>query len=45
MSKRAKHYEQAQAGRKKFQRYYTMERAEPIEENDDRTVPVVFSFR
>ena len=47
MSKRnenlEKHYQQAQAGGKKFQRYYTMERAEPIEENDDRTVPVVFS--
>ena len=39
----AKHYEQALKGRKKFQRFYTIERAEPIEERDDRTVDVIFS--
>ena len=39
----AKHYEQALKGRKKFQRFYTIQRAEPIEERDDRTVDVIFS--
>lgn len=37
------HYEQALLGRKKFQRFYTIERAEPIEARDDRTVDVIFS--
>ena len=41
--KLAKHYEQAKAGRKKFQRFYQLERAEPITENDDRSVDVIFS--
>ena len=40
---RAKHYEQALAGNKKFQRFFLIERAEAIEEKDDRTVDVIFS--
>ena len=43
MSKRAKHYEQAQAGHKKFQRFELIGRAEAIEENEERTVPIMFS--
>ena len=40
---RAKHYEQALASNKKFQRFFFIERAEAIEEKDDRTVDVIFS--
>ena len=40
---RAKHYEQALASNKKFQRFFYIERAEPIDEKDDRTVDVIFS--
>ena len=43
MKHKAKHYEQAQAGRKKFQRFEMITRADPIEENDDRTIEVAFS--
>ena len=39
----AKHYKQAQAGQKKFQRFQVISRAEAIEEKDDRTVEVIFS--
>ena len=40
---RAKHYEQALAANKKFQRFFFIERADVIEERDDRIVKVVFS--
>ena len=45
MAKRNKdlHYQQAQASRMKFLRFELMKRAEPIEENEDRTLEVVFS--
>ena len=45
MAKRNKdlHYQQAQASRMKFLRFELMKRAESIEENDDRTLEVVFS--
>ena len=40
---RAKHYEQALAANKKFQRFFFIQRADAIEEKDDRTVDVIFS--
>ena len=42
MSQVEKHYQQAKAASKKFQRVLSF-RADEIEENDDRTVSVVFS--
>ena len=42
MSQKDKHYKQAQAGHKKFQREMVI-RADSIEANDDRTVEVAFS--
>ena len=45
MAKRSKdlHYQQAQASHMKFLRFELMKRAESIEENEDRTLEVVFS--
>ena len=43
MADKAKHYQQALAGRKKFQRHEMIDRAKAIESNDERTLEVIFS--
>ena len=43
MADKAKHYEQAKAGHKKFQRHEMIDRAKKIEKNDERTLEVIFS--
>ena len=43
MADKAKHYEQAKAGHKKFQRHEMIDRAKKIESNDERTLEVIFS--
>ena len=43
MADKAKHYEQAKAGHKKFQRHEMIDRAKTIDKNDERTLEVIFS--
>ena len=43
MADKAKHYEQAKAGHKKFQRHEMIDRAKTIQKNDERTIEVIFS--
>ena len=43
MADKAKHYEQAKAGHKKFQRHEMIDRAKTIQKNDERTLEVIFS--